>query len=131
MMPALFTMLVALVLYSAFVGDFGAALAFLFQPDFDKITSKVALAAIGTAFFSVSVGITNMMAYGSYIEKSTNLPESATIIVIADTIVAMLAGLAIFPIVFMAGIEPAGGGGLAFISLPVAQPGNRRFHHAN
>ena len=60
------------------------------------------------------------MAYGSYIGKSTNLPESATIIVIADTVVAMLAGLAIFPIVFMAGIEPAGEGGLAFISLPVA-----------
>ena len=120
MMPALFTMLVALVIYSAFVGDFGAAVRFLFQPDFSKITSKVALAAFGTAFFSVSVGITNMMAYGSYIEKSTNLPESALFIVIADTTVALLAGLAIFPIVFMAGIEPAGGGGLAFISLPVA-----------
>jgi NSS family neurotransmitter:Na+ symporter len=120
MMPALFIMLVALVIYSAFVGDFGAAFRFLFQPDFSKITSEVALAAFGTAFFSVSVGITNMMAYGSYIEKSTNLPESATLIVIADTTVALLAGLAIFPIVFMAGIEPAGGGGLAFISLPVA-----------
>lgn len=120
MMPALFVMLVALVIYSAFVGDLGAAINFLFRPDFSKITSSVALAAFGTAFFSVSVGITNMMAYGSYIEKSTNLPQSATIIVIADTGVAMLAGLAIFPIVFMAGIEPAGGGGLAFISLPVA-----------
>jgi NSS family neurotransmitter:Na+ symporter len=120
MMPALFVMLVALVIYSAFLGDFGAALRFLFQPDFSKITSHVVLAAFGTAFFSVSVGITNMMAYGSYIEKSTNLPQSATIIVIADTGVALLAGLAIFPIVFMAGIEPAGGGGLAFISLPVA-----------
>jgi NSS family neurotransmitter:Na+ symporter len=120
MMPALFVMLVALVIYSAFLGDFGAAVRFLFQPDFSKITSQVALAAFGTAFFSVSVGMTNMMAYGSYIEKSTNLPQSATIIVIADTGVALLAGLAIFPIVFMAGIEPAGGGGLAFISLPVA-----------
>ena len=120
MMPTLFIMLVAMVIYAAVVGDFGAAIRFLFQPDFSKITSKVVLAALGTAFFSVSVGITNMMAYGSYIEKSTNLPESATIVVIADTAVAMLAGLAIFPIVFMAGIEPAGGGGLAFISLPVA-----------
>jgi NSS family neurotransmitter:Na+ symporter len=120
MMPALFVMLVAMVIYSAFVGDFKAAFQFLFQPDFSKINSQVALAAFGTAFFSVSVGITNMMAYGSYIEKSTNLPESAVIIVIADTTVALLAGLAIFPIVFMAGIEPAGGGGLAFISLPVA-----------
>lgn len=120
MMPALFVMLVAMVIYSAFVGDFRAAIQFLFKPDFSKITSEIALAAFGTAFFSVSVGITNMMAYGSYIEKSTNLPESATLIVIADTTVALFAGLAIFPIVFMAGIEPAGGGGLAFISLPVA-----------
>jgi len=120
MMPALFVMLLAMVVYAAVVGDFGRAIQFLFQPDFSKITSKVVLAAFGTAFFSVSVGITNMMAYGSYIERSTNLPESAVLVVIADTIVAMLAGLAIFPIVFMAGIEPAGGGGLAFISLPVA-----------
>lgn len=120
LMPALFIMLVAMVIYSMFVGDFGAALNFLFRPDFSKLSSTVVLAAFGTAFFSVSVGITNMMAYGSYIEKSTNLPQSATIIVIADTMVALLAGLAIFPIVFMAGIEPAGGGGLAFISLPVA-----------
>ena len=120
LMPALFAMLVGLVLYSAFFGEFGAAIRFLFQPDFSKITSQVVLAAFGTAFFSVSVGITNMMAYGSYIEKSTNLPESATIIVIADTTVAVLAGLAIFPIVFMAGITPAEGPGLAFVSLPVA-----------
>ena len=120
MMPALFIMLVAMVVYSAVVGDFGRAISFLFKPDFSKITSEVVLAAFGTAFFSVSVGITNMMAYGAYIEKSTNLPRSATIVVIADTTVAMLAGLAIFPIVFMADIEPAGGGGLAFISLPVA-----------
>jgi NSS family neurotransmitter:Na+ symporter len=120
LLPALFAMLVALVLYSVFFGEFGAALSFLFKPDFSKITSQVALAAIGTAFFSVSVGITNMMAYGSYIEKKTNLPESATLVLIADTLVAMLAGLAIFPIVFMAGIEPSAGPGLAFVSLPVA-----------
>ena len=120
MMPALFIMLVAMVIYAAFIGDFAAALRFLFAPDFSKITSEVVLAAFGTAFFSVSVGITNMMAYGSYVEKSTNLPRSAAIVVVADTTVALLAGLAIFPIVFMAGLEPAGGGGLAFQSLPIA-----------
>lgn len=120
MMPALFIMLVAMVVYAAFIGDFAAALRFLFAPDFSKITSEVVLAAFGTAFFSVSVGITNMMAYGSYVEKSTNLPRSAAIVVVADTTVALLAGLAIFPIVFMAGLEPAGGGGLAFQSLPIA-----------
>ena len=120
MMPALFVMLAAMVAYSAFVGEFGAALRFLFEPDFSKIDSKIVLAAFGTAFFSVSVGITNMMAYGSYLPRAVNLPRSAAIIAVADTLVAMLAGLAIFPIVFMAGIEPAGEGGLAFISLPIA-----------
>jgi NSS family neurotransmitter:Na+ symporter len=120
MMPALFVMLVAMVIYAAVIGDFGAAAQFLFAPDFSKIDSTVVLAAFGTAFFSVSVGITNMMAYGSYVERNTNLPRSATIIVVADTTVALLAGLAIFPIVFMAGLEPAGGGGLAFESLPIA-----------
>jgi NSS family neurotransmitter:Na+ symporter len=120
MMPALFLMLVAMVIYSAVVGDFSAAIKFLFAPDFSKLTSEVVLAAFGTAFFSVSVGITNMMAYGSYIDRDTDLPKSATIVVLADTTVAMLAGLAIFPIVFMAGVEPAGGGGLAFVSLPIA-----------
>lgn len=120
MMPALFVMLVAMVIYASVIGDFRAAIHFLFDADFSKISSDVVLAAFGTAFFSVSVGITNMMAYGSYVERSTNLPNSAAIVVIADTTVALLAGLAIFPIVFMAGLEPAGGGGLAFISLPIA-----------
>ena len=120
LMPALFVMLVAMVLYSAVIGDFAGALRFLFEPDFSMIDSKIVLAALGTAFFSVSVGITNMMAYGSYLDKGANLPRSATIVAVADTSVAVLAGLAIFPIVFMAGIEPAGEGGLAFISLPIA-----------
>ena len=120
MMPALFIMLLAMVIYAAIIGDFRAAIHFLFDPDFSKLSSDVVLAAFGTAFFSVSVGITNMMAYGSYVERSTSLPSSAAIVVIADTTVALLAGLAIFPIVFMAGLEPAGGGGLAFISLPIA-----------
>ncbi|MEM7431115.1 MAG: sodium-dependent transporter [Pseudomonadota bacterium] len=119
-MPALFVMLVGLVFYAAFVGDFGRAIEFLFAPDFSKVTGTVALGAIGTAFFSVSVGITNMMAYGSYISKDTNLPQSASIIVGADTFVALMAGLAIFPIVFMAGIEPGGGPGLVFEAFPIA-----------
>ncbi|MDH3531897.1 MAG: sodium-dependent transporter [Gammaproteobacteria bacterium] len=120
MMPTLFIMLLAMVVYAAVVGDFAAAIRFLFEPDFSKLDSKAVLAAFGTAFFSVSVGITNMMAYGSYIGRETNLPRSAAIVAGADTFVAMLAGLAIFPIVFMSGLEPAGEGGLAFISLPIA-----------
>ena len=120
MMPTLFVMLFAMVIYGAVVGDFTAALRFLFQPDFSKLTNQAVLAALGTAFFSVSVGITSMMAYGSYLGRDVHLMKSATMVAGADTLVAMSAGLAIFPIVFMAGIEPAGEGGLAFISLPVA-----------
>ena len=120
MMPALFLMLVAMVVYAAVVGDFSQAVSFLFTPDFSKMDSKVILAAFGQAFFSVSVGITNMMAYGSYMNRKTDLPRSAAIIVTADTTVALLAGLAIFPIVFMYGLEPAGGRGLVFLTLPIA-----------
>ncbi|MDX1500297.1 MAG: sodium-dependent transporter, partial [Woeseiaceae bacterium] len=120
MMPALFLMLVAMVVYAAVVGDFARALGFLFRPDFSKVDSNVVLAAFGQAFFSVSVGITNMMAYGSYMERSTKLPQSAGVIVTADTAVALLAGLAIFPLVFMIGLQPAGGPGLVFMTLPFA-----------
>ena len=120
MMPALFVMLLAMVVYAAAVGNFGQALTFLFSPDFSKVDSSVVLAAFGQAFFSVSVGITNMMAYGSYMDKKTNLPGSAGIIAGADTLVALFAGLAIFPLVFMIGLQPAGGPGLVFMTLPYA-----------
>lgn len=120
MMPALFLMLVAMVVYAAVVGDFGAALRFLFKPDFHKLNTTIVLGAFGQAFFSVSVGITNLMAYGAYIERTTNLPQASGIIVGADTLVAILAGLAIFPIIFSYGLEPGAGPGLVFITLPFA-----------
>jgi NSS family neurotransmitter:Na+ symporter len=120
MMPALFFMLAAMVVYAAVVGDFGAALSFLFRPDFEKLDTKIVLGAFGQAFFSVSVGITNLMAYGAYIERTTNLPRASAVIAGADTFVAILAGLAIFPIVFHYGLQPGEGPGLVFIGLPVA-----------
>ncbi len=120
MMPALFVMLLAMVVYAAVVGDFGAALNFMFRPDFEKLNTTIVLDAFGQAFFSVSVGITNLMAYGAYIERTTNLPRSAAIIAGADTFVALAAGLAIFPIIFAFGMELGAGPGLVFISLPVA-----------
>ncbi|MDH3612341.1 MAG: sodium-dependent transporter [Gammaproteobacteria bacterium] len=120
MMPALFVMLVAMMIYAAVVGDFARAVSFLFQPDFSKLTSKTVLAAFGQAFFSVSVGITNMMAYGAYMDKKTKLPGSAAIVAGADTAVALLAGLAIFPIIFIYGLEPSGGPGLVYMALPFA-----------
>ncbi|MDH3374245.1 MAG: sodium-dependent transporter, partial [Gammaproteobacteria bacterium] len=120
MMPALFLMLVAMVIYAAVVGDFARAVNFLFAPDFSKVDSQVVLRAFGQAFFSVSVGITNMMAYGAYIERSTKLPSASAIVVGADTAVALLAGLAIFPIIFAYGLEPGAGEGLVFMTLPFA-----------
>lgn len=120
MMPALFVMLVAMVIYAGTVGDLGATASYLFRPDFSRIDSGVVLSAFGQAFFSIGVGITNMMAYGAYIQRSTKLPGAAVIIVGADTAVALLAGLAIFPIIFLYGLEPGAGPGLVFITLPFA-----------
>ncbi|MEH6551621.1 MAG: sodium-dependent transporter [Pseudomonadales bacterium] len=120
LMPALFLMLVAMVVFSAINGDFMAAARFLFTPDFSRIDSSVVLDAIGQAFFSVSVGYTNLMAYGAYLNRDINIPRSCAIIVGADTLVALMAGMAIFPIVFAYGLEPAGGPGLVFMTLPIA-----------
>ena len=120
MMPGLFVMLIGIVIYAAFVGDFGRAAQFLFAPDFGKLDSKTVLAAFGAAFFSVSVGITNMMAYGSYIDRDTKIPGTAGTVVLADTSVALLAGLMIFPLLFQYGLQPTEGPGLVFMTLPIA-----------
>lgn len=120
MMPALFVMLVGIVIYAAVVGDFSRAAQFLFAPDFSKLDSKTVLAAFGAAFFSVSVGITNMMAYGSYIDRETRIPSTAGTVVLADTSVALLAGLMIFPLLFQYGLQPTEGPGLVFMTLPIA-----------
>lgn len=119
-MPLLFVMLLVMVGYAAWIGDFSAAWAFLFTPDFSKVTPGVVLEATGQAFFSISVGLTNLMVYGAYMNKSTSIPRSSVTIVAADTLVALLAGLAIFPIIFAFGLNPAEGPGLVFVSLPVA-----------
>jgi NSS family neurotransmitter:Na+ symporter len=120
MMPSLLVLLVLMVIYAMFVGDFVAALKFMFTPDFSKVNSGIVMAAFGQAFFSVSVGATNLMAYGSYMLKTTSIPRSALIVVAADTGVALLAGLAIFPIIFAFGLEPSAGPGVVFITMPFA-----------
>ena len=116
MMPMLLVLLVVMVVYAMFVGDFGAALEFLFTPDFTRLDSRIVMAAFGQAFFSISVGATNLMAYGSYMVKTTSIPRSALIVVAADTGVALLAGLAIFPIIFAFDLEPGAGPGVVFIT---------------
>lgn len=97
-------------------------LKFLFQPDFSKLNGKVFLAALGHAFFSLSLGMGIMITYGSYIGKKENLGRMALKISIADTVIALLAGIAIFPAVFSFGVDPASGAGLVFMTLPNVFP---------
>ncbi|MGS2724678.1 sodium-dependent transporter [Porticoccus sp. GXU_MW_L64] len=120
LMPTLFLLLVALVIYHMFAGGFPQAVDYLFSADFSKITGSVWLAAIGQAFFSVGVGMAGMMTFGAYLPKSISIGKSVLIIVLADTFVALLAGFAIFPAVFVNGLDPQGGPGLIFKTLPVA-----------
>lgn len=91
---------------------------YLFRPDFAKITAPVVLAALGLAFFKLSVGMGTMTTYGSYIGKGENLPGNAMRVALADTTVSLLAGLAVFPAVFAFGFEPAAGPSLLFITIP-------------
>lgn len=118
MMPALFVILAGLVVYAAFHGQFGRAFAFLFRPNFQELTPTSVLLAVGQAFFSLSVGFGALMTFGAYLPKGISLPRTAASVCAADTLVALLAGLAIFPIVFAAGLDAGGGPGLVFITLP-------------
>ena len=120
MMPAMFLLLLGLAGYNYFAGGFTEAIEWLFTPDFSKIGPATVLAAIGQAFFSIGVAMGGMMTYGSYLPRSISITQSVFIIVLADTMVALLAGLVIFPSVFNYGLDPAAGAGLIFQTLPVA-----------
>lgn len=120
LMPLFFVLFLGITIYGAFTGNFGEAVSYLFTFDFSKLTGEVMLAAVGQAFFSLSLGVAGMMTYGAYANRDTNLAETSGIIAGADTAVAMLAGLAIFPIVFAAGLSASAGPGLMFQSLPIA-----------
>lgn len=118
LMPLFFLMLVGLVIYAGMTADMGAALAYLFTPDFSEFSGQTLIAALGQAFFSIGVGSAIMITYGSYLRRDDNLPQSAGIIAGADTLVAIIAGLAIFPFVFAFGLNPEAGPGLFFETLP-------------
>jgi len=120
LMPLLFVLLFFLVIYSLTVGDAAAAFSFLFAPDFEALTLETVLQALGQAFFSLSLALGAIMTYGAYVPKEVSLPRSALIIASADTMVALLAGLAIFPLVFQYGLAPDQSMGLIFITLPIA-----------
>lgn len=120
LMPAFFVLLVGLVFYGAVEGDIGQALAFLFTPDWSKLTPQVMNSALGQALFSLSLGVAGLITYGSYIKENSGLGPTSAMIAFADTGVALLAGLMIFPIVFAVGLDPAAGPTLVFQTLPFA-----------
>lgn len=120
LMPMLFIILLGLVGYAMVKGDFMAGVNFLFAPDFSKITGKVIMLAVGQSFFTLTLGAGAMMTYGAYLPQNVSIPRAVSIIALSDTAVALLAGLALFPIVFAFGLDPNSGSGLAFVTLPVA-----------
>lgn len=120
LMPALLAILILLVGYAMEQGAFEQAVSFLFKADFSKVTSEGVLTAMGHAFFTLSLGMGAIMVYGSYLPTKVSIGSTAVIIALADTVVALLAGLAIFPIVFANGLEPGSGPGLIFQTLPIA-----------
>ncbi len=118
LMPLFFLMLVGLSIYAMTTGAADQALSYLFTPDFSAINATVALSALGQAFFSIGVGGAVMITYGSFLPKTENIGNNSAIIAGADTLVAIVAGLMIFPIVFAYSLDPAAGMGLIFDALP-------------
>ncbi len=121
MMPVLFILLFIVVGYSAFAtGAFGKTLTYMFSPDFSKITPMVVINAMGQAFFSLSLGMCVIMTYAAYMRKDVSITESSIYVSGLDTLMALLAGLAIFPIVFANGLDSGSGPGLLFVTLSTA-----------
>jgi NSS family neurotransmitter:Na+ symporter len=120
MVPALLALLLVLLVYSMNSGYFSQGVAFMFTPDFDKLTGDSVLKALGQAFFTLSIGMGAVMAYGAYLPEETSITGASAAVVTADTAIAILAGLAIFPLVFANGLTPADGPGLVFNTLPLA-----------
>lgn len=120
LMPALFVLLLILVGYAMTTGYFMQGVKYLFEPDFSQVTGQTVLAAMGQAFFSLSLGMGAIMAYGAYLPDDASIAETSFTVVAADTTVALLAGLAIFPIVLLNGLNPGEGPGLIFQTLPLA-----------
>ncbi|MGB3958805.1 MAG: sodium-dependent transporter, partial [bacterium] len=118
LMPTLFALLIFIIFRSVSLPGAGEGLRYLFVPDWSQVTGKTVLAALGQAFFSLSLGMGCMITYGSYLSKKENIPSNALTVVTMDTTVAIMAGLAMFPALFAFGMEPAQGPGLVFVVIP-------------
>lgn len=120
LIPALFAILLILLGYSMSVGDMQAAFHFMFSPDFSKITPVAVLSALGHAFFSLSLGMGAVMVYGSYLQRHVSIARTTIYIALADTMLGLLVGLAIYALVFANHLAPNAGPGLIFQTLPIA-----------
>ncbi|WP_136255625.1 sodium-dependent transporter [Onishia niordana] len=120
LMPMLYLLLIVLAGYAATTDGFGPALAWLFTPNPAAITIEVVLNAMGHAFFTLAVGACALMAYGAYMPDHQSLPRAAAAVAVLDVLVALLAGIAIFSVVFSQGMDPGEGPGLMFVTLPIA-----------
>ncbi len=120
MMPALFLLLLMMLVYAIFSGSFWEGFNFLFKFDFSKLHASSVLTAMGHAFFTLSLGMGAIMVYGAYMPKQASIGSSILSVALLDTLVSLVAGLVIFPIVFANHLQPAAGPGLLFITLPVA-----------
>jgi NSS family neurotransmitter:Na+ symporter len=130
MMPALLVLLLVLLGYAMDTDRFNDAASFLFDPNFSRLTARGVLVAMGHAFFSLSLGMGAVMVYGSYLRRDISIARAAVFVVLADTAVAVLAGLVVFPIVFSNGLAPDQGPSLIFQTLPLAfghMPAGRLF----
>jgi NSS family neurotransmitter:Na+ symporter len=124
MIPSLFFLLIVLVAYAMTTGEYYfQGLEFLFSPDFSQIDGDAVLTAMGQAFFSLGLGMGAIMVYGSYLPAGVSIAKSSMYVAAADTLVALLAGIAIFPLVFANGLETGSGPGLIFQTLPMAFSG--------
>jgi NSS family neurotransmitter:Na+ symporter len=118
--PALFVILLILLVYAIVAGDFAAGARFLFVPDFSRMNAQTVLLAVGQAFFSLGIGLGVLLTIGAYMDHKSSIVRASIVVAVADGGVAVMAGLAIFPIVFAHGLSPAEGPGLIFATLPVA-----------
>ena len=120
LIPSLFVLIIVMVFYAMTTSGFAEGVRFMFSPDFSKISTEGVLKAMGQAFFTLSIGMGAIMVYGAYLPKDISIAKASFSIAIADTAVAVLAGVAIFPIVFANGLEAGSGPGLIFVTLPLA-----------
>ena len=118
--PCVLIILLILVLYSAYSGAFKESIIFLFKPDFHALTANGVLIALGQAFFTLSLAFGTIMMYGAYVPRNVSIPKTSLIVASGDTLIALLAGMAIFPIVFAYGLSPDSGPGLIFLTLPIS-----------